>query len=87
MDYNISVGVRGGAFDIAHVRIACKCAAWHANGMQWLQFAKVRKICLASAVQFGWICYLPLALICPPSMYLAHRTSNFVYSVRYTPVA
>lgn len=26
--------------------------------------------------------YLPLALLCPPGIYLAHRTSNFVYSVR-----
>lgn len=27
MDYNFSVGVRGGAFDIAHVRNACNSAA------------------------------------------------------------
>lgn len=78
MDYNISVGVRGGAFDIAHVREI------HATVLQPKELQPQRNHHAAlptCAMQFGWICYLPLAFVCPPGMYLAHRTSNFVYSV------
>ena len=77
MDYNMSVGVRGGAFDIAHVR---KQTGGHACLSALSGF--VIHLPSASFPQFGWVCYLPLALVCPPGIYLAHRTSNFVYSVR-----
>lgn len=59
---------------------ASSCGPLHAHACQALSLTWLH---LPAYPQFGWVCYLPLALVCPPSIYLAHRTSNFVFSVGF----
>jgi len=36
---------------------------------------------MCTCLQFHWMWYLPLALVCPPSIYLFHRTTQLTFTV------